>query len=131
MFQEDRVLLAGGNISSLQPSRRRDFTFLQQTLIALNKNICKNVSLLGLGGDKPLPQIPSLHSLSLCYLAPELTAIFLCLGNIINCSRKHKGPAWDCKMARNRILLYATSGRSTVAQQNHKGSSTKIAGNFH
>lgn len=123
MFQKDRVLLAGGNVSSLQPSKRRDFTFLQQTLIVWNKNICKNVSLVGLGGDKPSHQIPSLHSLSLCHLAPEMTAGCLCLGNIIRCSKKYKGPVreWDCKMARNRILLFASLGCSTLAQQNCKG----------
>lgn len=84
MFQEDRVLLVGGNIASLQIPKRRDVTFLQQTLIVLNKNICKNVSLVGLGGDKPSQQIPSLHSPALCYLAPELPAEFLCLGKAVS-----------------------------------------------
>lgn len=95
------VLLIGGYISTLQISKKRDFAFLQQTVIELNKNICKS-----LAGGRPSDQIPSLHSASVCCLSPELTILVLCLGKAMSCSRKDKGPVRvrDCKMARNRIL---------------------------
>ena len=73
----------------------------------MNKNICKNVNLAGQGRKKPTDQIPFLHSPSLCYLSPELTAMFLSLGKAMSYGRKDRGPVRvrDYKTARNRILF--------------------------